>query len=505
MPVPVLDAAQATEWDARARSAGTPGATLMERAGQGVATVIHRAYPDLTPGVVIAAGRGNNGGDGWVAARVLAVLGTRVSVAEVTGPRTPDCETHRARALEAGVTLLEAGAAWPPAAVVVDALLGTGAQGPPRDGVLELAERAARHGAPIVAVDGPTGLDLSTGEAHGPVRAAHSVTFGGVRRGHLFQRDWCGRVSVLDIGFPSADASWPTLVDDVWAAAVLPRLNSTMHKGDRGKVLVIGGAEGMSGAALHAVSGAFAAGAGLVKLASSPVTIEAARSSMPDALTVVTLLGAKPEPELRDAIAWADAVVLGPGLGRAPERATLIAQILDIATVPVLLDADALHLLPTTRAGVPCVLTPHGGEFRSAFPAIADLADTDRFAAAAAAAAQTGATVLLKGVPTVVASPDGTVRVSASGNAALATGGSGDVLSGLIGAFLARRVPPEDAATLGAHALGRAAELAAARRTARATRPGDVLDAFPDVWRGLAGARAPAPPVLLELEPPALV
>ncbi|HEY2825622.1 MAG TPA: NAD(P)H-hydrate epimerase, partial [Gemmatimonadales bacterium] len=229
--IPVLNAAQASAWDAKAREAGTPGAALMERAGQGVATIVHRAYPDLAAGVVVAAGRGNNGGDGWVVARVLAVLGARVSVAEVPGPRSADADQQRAKALAAGVTLLETGAPWPAAAVLIDALLGTGAEGPPRDGVRDLAARVSTHGAPVVAVDGPTGLDLSTGAAHGPIRAAHSVTFGGVRRGHLLQRDWCGRISVLDIGFPAADPAWPTLADDGWAAATLPRLSSTMHKG----------------------------------------------------------------------------------------------------------------------------------------------------------------------------------------------------------------------------------------------------------------------------------
>src|SRR5712671_372548 len=133
MSVPVLNAAQASAWDGRARDAGTPTSQLMERAGQGVATVVHRAYPDLPNGVLVVCGRGNNGGDGWVAARVLAVLGARVWAAEVPGDRSPECEAQRTKALSAGVMLAEA--TWPNASVVIDALLGTGAQGPPRDAV----------------------------------------------------------------------------------------------------------------------------------------------------------------------------------------------------------------------------------------------------------------------------------------------------------------------------------------------------------------------------------
>src|SRR5690348_16869941 len=142
MPVPVLDASQATAWDDRARKAGTPTATLMERAGQGVATVVHRAYPDLSGGVLLVAGRGNNGGDGWVAARTLAVLGVKVTAAEVPGDRSSDCDAQRERALAGGVTLVD-GAAWPRASVIIDALLGTGANGPPRDAVADLAARVA--------------------------------------------------------------------------------------------------------------------------------------------------------------------------------------------------------------------------------------------------------------------------------------------------------------------------------------------------------------------------
>src|SRR2546422_6630792 len=155
---------------------------------------------------------------------------------------------------------------WPATALVIDALLGTGAAGPARGDVLALAQRLVAYGAPVLAIDGPTGLDLSSGEVHGPVRAELSVTFGGPRRGHLLAREWCGKIVVVDIGLPPADPVWPVLVTDGWAGARLPKLTPTMHKGDRGRVTVVGGAHGMTGAALHAARGALAAGAGLVKL-----------------------------------------------------------------------------------------------------------------------------------------------------------------------------------------------------------------------------------------------
>src|SRR5207245_5070814 len=142
------------------------------------------------------------------------------------------------------------------AAMWVDALRGPGAARPARADVLALARRLVAYAAPVCAIDGPTGLDLSSGEAHGPVRAQVTVTFGGPRRGHLLAREWCGRVVVVDIGFPPPDPAWPMLITDVWAVRNLPRLQATMHKGDRGRVTVVGGAPGMTGAALHAARAA---------------------------------------------------------------------------------------------------------------------------------------------------------------------------------------------------------------------------------------------------------
>jgi NAD(P)H-hydrate epimerase len=510
MPIPVLNATQAAAWDERARtSAAIPSRVLMETAGRAVAQLLARDFPSqLEDGVLVAAGHGNNGGDGWVAARALSAGGVRVWVAEPEQERSPDCDANRALALAEGVELLASDAAWPEAGVVVDALLGTGASGEPRGSIGELAQRVARCSGPVVAVDGPTGLDLSTGEASGPVRADLTVTFGGARRGHLLAREWCGRVAVADIGFPPPEPDWPILFTDSDAGALLPPFRAEMHKGDRGRVVVVGGDEGMAGAALHAASAAFAAGAGLVKIAASQVTVQAAQTVLPDALTVATGLGPTLEPELVEAIEWADALVLGPGLGRGDDRSALVQPALESAAAPVVIDADALHAGAALSAGdAPRVLTPHPGEFQSAFPELGAALDEDRFAAASRAAPESAAAsaVLLKGVPTVIAAPGRPLRVVATGNPALATGGSGDLLAGFIAAFLARGLEPFDAAGLGAFTLGRAAELAAGQHTVRATRPADVLAAVPDLWRRLAAPPAYQPPVLFELPSPAVV
>ena len=508
-PIPVLSASEAAAWDAAARTQyRVPSRVLMEAAGRAIVQVLVAEMSEAsTGGVLVAAGGGNNGGDGWVIARALHAVGIPVWVSAVD-PKTDDAIDNRALARLDGVRELGREEAWPKAAVAVDALLGTGAAGPAKGDVLALAQRLVEYGAPILAVDGPTGLDLTSGEAHGPVRAQLTVTFGGPRRGHLLAREWCGKVVVVDIGFPPPDGAWPLLITDRWAAERLPRLAPQMHKGDRGRVCVIGGADGMSGAALHAARAALAAGAGLVKLVAARETIAAAQASLPDLLTVESSLLDQLESAAVEALEWADALVLGPGLGREPResRKSFVAAVLSRRLVPTVVDADALHLLsdanltPGTRH---LVLTPHLGEFRAlAGDALADEAANDRWSAAARAATKLKCTVLLKGVPTVIADLRGPEHVVASGNPGLATGGSGDLLAGFIGAFLARGTAPAEAAALGAHALGRAAEQGARQWTARSLRPADVLAALPDVWRAWKDVRPARPPVLVELEAP---
>jgi len=511
--LPVLTAAEAASWDAAARTTHRiPSRVLMDAAGRAAARVIADRFPAdvLERGVLVVCGSGNNGGDGWVAARALTACGIPVSVAALD-PKTDDAVANRVLAKLGGVRELARDEPWPAAGVVVDALLGTGASGPVRGEVETLAGRIAALGAPTVAIDGPTGLDLSNGEAHGPVRATLSITFGGPRRGHLLAREWCGTVVVVDIGFPPPDVTWPACVTDRWAATALPPLAVDAHKGERGRVLVVGGAAGMSGAALHACAAAFAAGAGLVRLVASPETVVAARAAAPDVVTAVSGLDEMLEPEVRDAAQWADAVVLGPGLGREPERLEFLGELLAAAQAPAVLDADALTLASRARAGIAtrlagrqAILTPHEGEFVTLFPELAEALARDRWAAAQEAAKLIGGTVLLKGVPTVVAAPVGAMRVTATGNPGLATGGSGDLLAGLIGAFLARGLPAVAAAALGAQALGRAAEIGADEASARTLRPADLLARFPEVWRQWATPEIGTPPVLAEFPAPAV-
>jgi len=514
MIIPVLSAAEATAWDFRAReSSGIPSRVLMETAGRAVATVLARQYDQrLAAGVVVVCGHGNNGGDGWVAARALAALGVPVTGVTVGGEPSPDNAANQRLALEQGVRVVAADGDWGMAPVVVDALLGTGATGAPRREYAAALERLMRLGGEVVAVDGPTGLDLTTGTVHAPcVRAALTVTFGGFRRGHLLQRTMCGRVVVAEIGFPLPDASWPGVVTDHWLAENLTEFRAEMHKGERGKILVIGGADGMAGAAIFAAKAALRSGAGLATLAASPASVQAAQSTNPD-IMAITSSHTEVSAELAEKLEWADAVVIGPGLGRGAAQARFVRSVLERVTRPVLVDADALHAfrnsadeLKGVLAGKRALLTPHRGEFAAVFPDLAEVVRHDPFAAAGEAAARVGQAVLLKGVPTVAAQQGVPLLVSATGNPGLATGGTGDVLAGIAACWLAQGSAPQVAGAVAAHLHGRAAEDVARNRSVRSLRPDDLLGVLSPLWRELAERRFEVlPPVLAELEAPAV-
>lgn len=513
--IPVLGADEAAAWDraAQERSA-IPSRVLMESAGRATAELIAREFGHaLDRGVLVVCGRGNNGGDGWVTARMLAAFGVGVTAVPLGGEPSPDNAANRNLAEAQGVRVVAPDAEWPAIGIVVDAILGTGASGAPRGDAAAAIERMQRLQLPIVAVDGPTGIDLTTGVVHAPcIRANTTVTFGGYRRGHLLQRTFCGRVLVAEIGFPPPDPAWPGLVTDAWLSGVLPPVGAEMHKGDRGKVLLVGGGEGMAGAAIFAAKAALRSGAGLARLVASAPSVAACQANNPDIVCITSELGESVEPDVTDALDWAEAIVLGPGLGRGTARSRFARSIIAAAKVPLLLDADGLMAfrgaadeLRTLTQGKRILLTPHKGEFAALFPDLADQTRRDPFGAAQAAAERLGQAVLLKGVPTVIAAPGLPLLVSASGNPGLATGGSGDVLSGMAAAWLARGLPPQVAGAAAAHVHGRSAEDVARHRSVRALRPDDLLGVLSPLWRELAdNNRELHPPLLAELDKPAV-
>jgi hydroxyethylthiazole kinase-like uncharacterized protein yjeF len=510
--IPVLSPEQSNQWDELAVRAGIDRGTLMESAGRAVATVLAERFAHLLRGgVLIAAGPGNNGGDGWVVARALHRADIPVWVASVSGGSELNVRVASLARAE-GVREVAVDGPWPTVALAVDALLGTGAAGAPRPAVSALLTRILDLEVPILAVDGPTGIDLLSGVVHGPTRADLSVTFGGLRRGHLLARDEVGSLVVVDIGHPPSNPCWPTLVSAPQTAEWLRRLNPRDHKGDRGRVVIVGGAPGMSGALRMAGRAAFAAGAGLVHAVAPAETIATLMQAEPDLQTVAHPFDAEPDGRLLDLIGKADVLAIGPGLGREAGRRAFVAALMKNAN-KVVLDADALIAFAGAESelrelaqGRTVVLTPHPGEFRTLFPSLAATRELDPWTAAASASQQSGTTLLLKGVPTVITSGTGAPLTVAAGNPGLATGGSGDVLTGLVSTALAQGLEPMHACAVAAQALGAAADLAARRYTARSTRPMDVVNALPDVWREWEMLRTsrpiPRPPVLMELARP---
>lgn len=490
-PVRVVTAAQAAERDARAIGAGTPSRALMQAAGRHAAAELMRHAGDRArAGVEIFAGGGNNGGDAWVVATALAAAGVPVHVHEVEAPRTDD-----ARAEKAAASIVLSGAAAPhgPPGAVVDGLLGTGARGAPR-GDIALAcaaiDAARADGAFVMALDVPSGLDASTGAHEGAPRADLTVTFGTIKRGHLTARDWCGAIVVVDIGLGAhadLDDGAPRLADAAFVRSIVPRIRADAHKGARKKVAIVGGARGMAGAVILAGRAALHSGVGLVKLVVSPDNVDLVQRTVPEALAAAWPTN---DAEAAAIGAWADALLVGPGLGRGVHIQQLVERCVRSAECPVVIDADALNayegepapfaaLIGARRA----LITPHPLEFARLSGENAASVNTRRFDVAGELARSIGATVLLKGVPTVVTAPDGRSVVSASGTPVLGQGGSGDVLAGMAATLLAQCGDPLHAGAAAAWVHGHAAELAAPDGAIRGVTLDDVLASLREAWK----------------------
>lgn len=500
--VPVLTSDEMRAWDAHAiHSLGVPERVLMESAGRAAAAIVHRLRP--AGRVVCAVGSGNNGGDAMVVARTLRVWGREVVTVQV-GSRMPEAALLHGWTVDS-VDADRMADAFRGAGVIVDGLLGTGATGAPRGAYADAIAAMNAGGAPVVALDGPSGVDLTTGAAPGEaVRAALTVTFGAPKRGLLLfpGRALAGRILAVEVGFsPLADdAAAARLLTPAWAHAALPPVPPNAHKGSMGKVSIVAGRAGMAGACVLAGHGALRAGAGMAALVSPGANREILQTALPEALFV--------DRDTLDADfqAGSKAVVAGPGMGTDDDALALLRAIARGGDAPMLLDADATTLLarhPDLREDVgarPLVLTPHPGEMaRLLGKEVADIT-ADPFAAATEAAEHFRCAVLLKGTPSLVAAPGRPTLVNVAGHSGLATGGNGDVLSGVIGALLARGMDPAEAAGAGLYFAGRAAELAG---RGRGLIPRDVADALPYALLEPASAEGALgmPGIVLDLPP----
>ncbi len=476
--------------DARAFARGVAEEALMERAAGHLARAV-REVGGRTYGlrVGLVCGKGNNGADGLAAARLLRRAGAQPVACVVDGADALEGlpAVQRDGLLAAGGRLVDD--PWEAVAgadVAVDALLGTGASGALRSPYLEAVEALSASGAPVVACDIPTGVDAATGAVVDPaVVATRTVTLGAEKIGLRLwpARGHCGDLVVGDLGIvEEVDEPAAVVLDDADAAAALPPPDPTAHKRSRGTVVVLAGSDDMRGAAVLAARGALAGGAGLVTVATTPMARESVATAVPEALT--RALPAEPDAAyetLEGALAAADALVVGPGLGLAGPTVALIRRLVAEVDLPTVLDADGLNAFADEpealggHASTRLVLTPHAGE-------LARLAGADaygeRAGAATGLARRWRATLLLKGPGTLVAEPDGQVFVTESGTAALATGGTGDVLSGLLGAALAGAPDRGDVVAAAAHLHGRAGEHAASRVGARSVTAGAVAGAL---------------------------
>ncbi|HSN92150.1 MAG TPA: NAD(P)H-hydrate dehydratase [Anaeromyxobacteraceae bacterium] len=485
---------------------GVPSITLMDRAGRAVAEAAAEVAAP-TGRFVVLCGGGNNGGDGYVAARLLRGAGRDARVVALAPPErlTPDARAVREQAQRAGVPIddqgelvaFEAGVGD----VVVDALFGTGLSRAPEGAFAEAIARieAARvSGARVLAVDVPSGLSADTGRPLGAcVRADLTVTFAFQKRGLVLHPGphFAGEVRVADIGIPAAAAARVPvgceILGESEARLLVPPRAPDAHKGDAGRVLVVAGSPGKTGAAHLALTGALRGGAGLVTLAARPEVLPFALAGRPEAMSLALPgsgpLGRSDLVALLAAAKGASALVIGPGIPRGPETLELLRALLDRAGVPAVLDADALNAFaerPGSIAGpkVPLLLTPHPGEMARLSATTVEAVQADRIGIATARAREWGVTLVLKGARTVVADPEGPPAVVPTGNAGLASGGTGDVLAGLAGALLGSGIAAAAAARAAAFVHGRAGDLAARRLGERGLLAGDLGEAIGAVW-----------------------
>jgi NAD(P)H-hydrate epimerase len=495
---------------------GIPSVVLMENAAGVVMDVLMKRYPKAQR-VIVLCGKGNNGGDGLAVARLLHNKGLGVDVflfapfKDLQG----DAKTNLGIAQKMGVpiqtikTSQQFGEQLPALAsadLLVDALFGTGLEHPLEGLWEEVVETLNAVNTPVLAVDIPSGLDASSAEVIGPVVAADAtVTFAALKLAHIFPpaAPYCGEVVVGDIGIPNEvmeGLSTLRLATPEELMHFLPERPEDSHKGRFGHVAAVCGSMEKPGAAAMTCLGALKCGSGLATAASVPEVLAAVAHHSYETMglkldaTSEGTVSRKGLPRLLSFLQDKDALVVGPGLSTVPETAEFILELVQTSLLPLVLDADGLnafagkaHLLKKRAA--PMVLTPHPGELARLLGCSADEIQKDRVKAVQELADVTGAVSVLKGHLTLTASPAGAVWVNTTGNAGMATGGMGDVLSGMIGSFLGQGIPAGKAAVLGVFLHGLAADLAVAKSGPASLLPRDVLEALPEAFRTLNDAQ----------------
>src|SRR5574341_102618 len=496
---------------------GIPAATLMETAGRGAAEGVKALLEGLGvkragARVVVVCGKGGNGGDGFVAARWLVRAGARVDVllAFPEGEIGGDAGGKLRELKRSGVKprLAEDDSAVADALAradrVVDALLGTGSRGAAEGAVARAIELINASGRPVVALDVPSGVSADDAPLAGPaVRAILTLTFAGWKRGLVGGpgAELAGEVEVVLLGIPDEEVlrgvtTFVLEAEDV--ARHFPRRPRDAHKGTYGHVLVVAGSLGKTGAAALAAQAALRSGAGLVTVATpasqQPIVAALVMEAMTEALseTPAHTLALKARDRVVELAAGRDAVALGPGIGLDEETETVARALVQELPKPMAVDADALSALAghlDLLRGAPAArcLTPHPGEMARMLGVTVGEIQRDRIAAAREFATRHRAHVVLKGARSVIGDPDGRVVVNPTGNPGMASGGTGDVLTGMLGAFLARGLAPAAALQSAVYLHGLAGDLAAERMGEEALIAGDLIATLPEAFRTLGG------------------
>lgn len=496
---------------------GIPGVVLMENAGLKVVEVISRVLGDLTgKKITVMTGKGNNGGDGFVIARHLINQGVEVKTLLLANPEEISGDAkinldilqkmgHKVYPAVNANSLNIVRVALVYTDLIVDAIYGTGFKGELSEHVGRVVEAVNESKKPVVAVDIPSGVEGDTGKVTGPcIRATHTVTFALPKLGNILQpgAEYGGELHTADISIPkllvNALGLKCRLVTGDLVRSLIPGRNTGTHKGSCGRVAVIGGSEGLTGAAALAGMAALRAGAGLVTLgiprglnALMEIKLtEVMTNPLPD--TGRKTLGPEALEPIRQMASGADVLAIGPGLSQDGSTVELVHNLLPQLSVPMVIDADALNALAKQpelikQLKAPAVFTPHPGEMARLLGVSIPEIQTDRLKTAQAAAQDWKAVLVLKGAKTIVACPDGRTYINSTGNPGMATGGTGDVLTGVIAALIAQGLKPEEAAFAGVYIHGLAGDYLLGQLGMLGMVAGDLLNALPIVTREYAG------------------
>lgn len=502
----IATAEQIKNIDRRAiREFGIPGTVLMENAAAAIMTEMERFFDGLSGvRVGILCGKGNNGGDGLALARRLRIRGTAVRAAllapfsAVSGEAKVNLSVLR----KMDVDLLQNATsknvadiiAW--SDILVDAMLGVGLSSPVKGVYAQAVNQVNASARPVVAVDMPTGIHADTGAVLGTaVKAELTVAMALLKPGLVLSpgAEYAGTVRVADIGIPSEVVDREnialTLLDRSIAWGVARRKRDA-HKGDFGHALIIAGSPGKAGAAIMAAKAALRTGPGLVSVAAPNGIVPIIQGQVCEAMCVPAdesiegTLGAGSEGALLKAAESMDAVAMGPGLSTHFETSQVLRHLIPRIAVPLVIDADGLNALAADkdlllRSKAPVIVTPHPGEMGRLLGVPAAEVQQNRLGAARRFARTYGVIVVLKGAGTVVALPGGETFVNSTGNPGMATGGTGDALTGMIAGFLAQGYPPAQAACLGVYLHGRAGDLAAGEKGEAPMIAGDLIENIP--------------------------